>query len=199
MIIGLTGGIATGKSTVSNILIQLGQAIVDSDRIAREVVEPGRPAYDQIVAHFGTDILLPNNELDRAKLGKVIFSNPDERKVLEQITHPAIYAEMDLQIAQIIQNGYQLVFLDVPLLIETGMHKKVDKVVLVYTDVETQLTRLMARDHSSKEDALKRISAQMPIEEKRSYADYIIENNGSLEELQTQVSALLETLQVEAI
>lgn len=194
MIIGLTGGIATGKSTVTNVLKQRGQAIVDSDLIAREVVAPNRSAYNQIVAHFGTHILLPNLELDRAKLGQLIFSNPNERKVLEGITHPAIFAEMDMQIAQAKRNGHQLVFLDVPLLIETGMHQKVDKVVLVYANQQTQLTRLMARDQMSKVDAEKRIAAQMPIEEKRAYADFIIENNGSIEQLELQINELLTAL-----
>lgn len=194
MIIGLTGGIATGKSTVTRILRDHGQAIVDSDLIARQVVVPAQPAYNRIVEYFGQEILLANGELDRGKLGQRIFSNPSERAALEAITHPAIFAEIDEQVKATHAQGYRHVFLDVPLLIETAMHKQVDKVVLVYVRPELQLQRLVSRDQLSKEEAVKRINAQMSIEEKRDYADFIIDNNGSLEALENQVRQLLKQL-----
>lgn len=195
MIIGLTGGIATGKSSVSNILKRLDQVVVDSDLIARQVVEPGQSAYHQIIDYFGAETVLPNGELNRAELGKRVFSNSEERRVLEEIIHPAVFTEIDRQVLEAQNEGHRMVFLDVPLLIETGMHNRVDQVVVVYTSPETQIRRLMERDHIDHSDAIKRISAQMPIDEKRNYADMIIDNNGSMEHLEAQVEQMLKRLQ----
>lgn len=195
MIVGLTGGIATGKSTVSHMLTEAGYVVIDSDAIARYVVRPTERAYAEIVAHFGTDVLLPDGQLDRKALGRIVFADPVERKVLEKITHPAIFAESERQIAEAQRAGHRIIFLDVPLLIETGRYKTVDKVMLVYTDADTQLQRLIARDGLTPAKAQERIAAQMPIDEKRSYAEIIIDNNGSLEQLEENVQAALIELQ----
>lgn len=199
MIVGLTGGIATGKSTVSQLLQQLGYVVIDSDQIARYVVEPGRPAYEQIVAHFGEEILMPDGQLNRGALGKIVFNDPAERKALEEITHPAIFIEKDRRIKEAQADGHDLIFLDVPLLIETNLHKTVDKVLLVYTKASLQIQRLMDRDQLSLEDAMKRVRAQMPIDEKRAFADMIIDNNGSKEQLEAQVHEVLSMLHKGAV
>lgn len=194
MLIGLTGGIATGKSTVSRMLLTLGETVIDSDQIARQVVEPGELAYLKIVQHFGEHILHEDRTINRKALGAIVFTHPEERKVLEEITHPIILDEMQRQAKIALSAGAPRVFFDVPLLIEIGMHKQVDKVVVVYTDETTQLYRLMERDGLSREEALKRMRAQMPIDEKVKYADYILENNGTISELELKVKRLIDYL-----
>jgi dephospho-CoA kinase len=196
MIIGLTGGIGTGKSTVSAMLKAKGIMVIDSDQIAREVVEPGSKALAQIVAHFGQEVLLPNGRLNRKALGARVFGNEEERKRLMEITHPAIFAETEKRISEAKKNGEALIVLDSPLLIETGRYKQTDLVVLVYADEETQLQRIMSRDNLTEEEARYRINAQMPIDEKRQYADIIIDNRGTIEELEVQVAQLLNRLRL---
>lgn len=196
MIIGLTGGIGTGKSTVSAMLKAKGIMVIDSDQIAREVVEPGSKALAQIVAHFGQEVLLPDGRLNRKALGARVFGNEEERKRLMEITHPAIFAETEKRISEAKKNGEALIVLDSPLLIETGRYKQTDLVVLVYADEETQLQRIMSRDNLTEEEARYRINAQMPIDEKRQYADIIIDNRGTIEELEVQVAQLLNRLRL---
>lgn len=196
MIIGLTGGIGTGKSTVSAMLKAKGIMVIDSDQIAREVVEPGSKALAQIVAHFGQEVLLPNGRLNRKALGARVFGNEEKRKRLMEITHPAIFAETEKRISEAKKNGEALIVLDSPLLIETGRYKQTDLVVLVYADEETQLQRIMSRDNLTEEEARYRINAQMPIDEKRQYADIIIDNRGTIEELEVQVAQLLNRLRL---
>jgi dephospho-CoA kinase len=196
MIIGLTGGIGTGKSTVSAMLKAKGIMVIDSDQIAREVVEPGSKALAQIVAHFGQEVLLPDGRLNRKALGVRVFGNEEERKRLMEITHPAIFAETEKRISEAKKNGEALIVLDSPLLIETGRYKQTDLVVLVYADEETQLQRIMSRDNLTEEEARYRINAQMPIDEKRQYADIIIDNRGTIEELEVQVAQLLNRLRL---
>lgn len=196
MIIGLTGGIGTGKSTVSAMLKAKGIMVIDSDQIAREVVEPGSKALAQIVAHFGQEVLLPDGRLNRKTLGARVFGNEEERKRLMEITHPAIFAETEKRISEAQKNGEALIVLDSPLLIETGRYKQTDLVVLVYADEETQLQRIMRRDNLTEEEARNRIIAQMPIDEKRQYADIIIDNRGTIEELEVQVAQLLNRLRL---
>lgn len=196
MIIGLTGGIGTGKSTVSAMLKAKGIMVIDSDQIAREVVEPGSKALAQIVAHFGQEVLLPDGRLNRKALGVRVFGNEEERKRLMEITHPAIFAETEKRISEAKRNGEALIVLDSPLLIETGRYKQTDLVVLVYADEETQLQRIMSRDNLTEEEARYRINAQMPIDEKRQYADIIIDNRGTIEELEVQVAQLLNRLRL---
>lgn len=195
MIVGLTGSIATGKSTVSAMLSELGGVIIDADKIVRQVQRPGEPAWREIVEFFGEAILLPNQELDRAKLGSLVFGNENNRQRLNSIVHPRVRDERDRQTAAAMRaNPQAVVVWDIPLLIETGIYKEVDKVVVVYVDPDTQLQRLLARDELSPEQAKSRIAAQMPIEQKKEYADYLIDNRGSREETQAQVLAVWEEL-----
>ncbi|MGI6678772.1 MAG: dephospho-CoA kinase [Dehalobacterium sp.] len=187
-IIGLTGGIASGKSTVAKYLRELGAQVIDADEIAREVVLPEQPAYRDIVREFGREILLPDGTLNRQKLGSIIFKNPAARKKLDQITHPAIYREIERQVEEYkAQAPEGLVFLDVPLLIETGMHEKVDEVWLTFLPEELQLQRLMERDGFSKSEGEKRLSSQLPLREKIKFAHRVIDTSGLLEETRKQV------------
>jgi dephospho-CoA kinase len=197
MILGLTGGIATGKSTVASMLRERNIPVIDADQIARQVVEPGKPAYRAIVEHFGKQILLPDGTLDRKKLGEIIFSNEAERQVLNSIVHPEVRKMMREQAEQAIRAGEPIIVMDIPLLFESKLRHMVDKVVVVYVPFDVQVRRLMERDDSSEEQALKRIRAQMPIEDKREMADYVIDNQGSREETERQVEQLLAKIKAE--
>lgn len=185
--IGLTGGIASGKSTVSAILRQEGAYIIDTDKIAHSISAPNQPAWREIVHHFGQQILLGDDSIDRKKLGKIVFSDEKMRKLLENITHSKIQNEVYRQIETAKMNGLAIVVVDVPLLIEVGWTNIVNEVWVVYVDEQTQLFRLMARNNLNKHDATERIKAQMSLGDKVKYADVIINNNGSLEITKTQV------------
>lgn len=195
VVAGLTGGIASGKSTVGRMLGEAGARLVDADRIAREVVERGRPAWQGIVDHFGRDILDDDENIDRLRLGEIIFHEPAEQAALNAIVHPAVFAEMERQILEIGRdNPRAVVLLDVPLLFETGMDQGLADVIVVYVPEEVQLERLMARNGFSRDDALARIRSQMPIEEKRLRGTCIIDNGGSLEQTRRQVLDVYATL-----
>ncbi|WP_027093969.1 dephospho-CoA kinase [Cohnella thermotolerans] len=188
MNIGLTGGIATGKSTVSRLLTERGAALVDLDRIAREVVEPGQAPLRQIVQRFGQAVLNEDGTLNRSKLGAIVFSNEAERKALEAITHPAIRASMRDQMEALQrERPDRLVVVDVPLLYESGLQPFFERVMVVYAPRAVQLERLMKRNALSEEEAMQRINAQMDIEEKRRLADIVIDNGSSLEHTVEQV------------
>lgn len=191
MVIGLTGGIATGKSTVSSLLLKHGAYLIDGDRIAREVVEVGKPAYHQIIAHFGEGICQLDGSIDRKKLGRIVFSDPHERKKLESITHPYIFEEIRRRIHEAEEARERLIILDVPLLFETGLEKEADLTLLVDADEAEQVRRIMARDHLTEEEAKARIASQWPMEEKRKRADYILSNRGNLEDLEREVEEFL--------
>jgi dephospho-CoA kinase len=193
-LVGLTGGIASGKSTVAKILESLGAAIVNADTLAREVVEPGREAWKDIVATFGTEILQPDQSIDRQKLRAIIFNNPDARRELESIIHPRVRALAEQRIRESTAAGYSVIVYEVPLLFEGNLHEWLRPVILVACDIETQLERLQRRDGLDRGQAQKHIDAQMSLEEKRRLADYVIENNGSLDELKKQVEAVLEKI-----
>lgn len=193
-LVGLTGGIASGKSTVAKILESMGVAVVNADTLAREVVEPGREAWKEIVAAFGPQVLQADQSLDRQKLRSIIFNNPEARRKLESIIHPRVRALAEQRIAEHGAAGYEVVVYEVPLLFEGRLHEWLRPVVLVACDLDTQLSRLQKRDGLDRAEAEKHIDAQMSLEEKRRLADYIIENNGSLEELQRRVRALLEEI-----
>jgi dephospho-CoA kinase len=186
-IIGLTGGIASGKSTVAKILAEFGAEIIDADQIAREIVAPGEDAWQAIIQHFGNDILLPDRTIDRRKLGDIVFGNDEKRATLDRITHPAILARIQARVLQAEQAGTKVVVLDIPLMIEVGWQYLVQSLWLVYVDRETQLSRLQSRDKLTLSQAQARLAAQMPLEEKRKYADVIIDNGGSLEETKQQI------------
>lgn len=194
-IIGITGGIATGKSTVSNIVKKLGYKVIDADIIAREVVQKGKPAYEEIVKYFGNTIIDEFGNINRKKLGNIVFVDEKKREKLNCITHPHIMEAIKQSIYDNINE--KIIFLDIPLLIETMDKLKdydihLDEIWLVYVDEESQIQRLMARDNISRNEALNRIQAQMPMELKKKYATIVIDNRGSIEELQEQVKDLID-------
>ena len=178
LLVGLTGGIATGKSTVSEILRGLGAVVLDADVLAREVVEPGQPALDAIVREFGPDVLTPEGRLDRKRVAAVVFSAPERRKTLEGITHPAIRDRFLARLAELEAQGYEgLVFWDAPVMIEAGGHKAMDRLVVVITDAATQLARAVGRD-GDRADVERRIANQLPLADKAALADHVIDNSG---------------------
>ena len=193
-LIGLTGGIASGKSTVAKILKRLGAAVVDADALAREVVEPGRDAWKDIVQAFGAEVLQPDRTLDRQKLRAIIFNNPSARKQLETIIHPRVRALAEERIQQHAAAGYEIVVYEVPLLFEGNLHEWLRPVVLVACDLDVQKRRLQERDGLSDETSQKHIDAQMSLAEKRRLADYVIENDGSFEDLEREVQTVLNKI-----
>jgi dephospho-CoA kinase len=197
VIIGLTGSIASGKSTVSSMLTNRGFPIVDADLVARKVVEKGEPTLQMIVESFGEEVLLPNGTLDRAKLGTIIFNDPSKRKMLNDIMHPAIRAEMLRQRDEWLSNGANTVIMDIPLLFESRLQHYVEKILVVSVTEEVQLKRLMQRNQLSEEEALSRIRSQLPISEKEKGADAVIYNNGSIEETEQQLEKILAYWEVE--
>jgi dephospho-CoA kinase len=182
-VIGLTGGIASGKSAVSLILQGLGMQVIDADGIAHEILATDAAIKQEVVAAFGAEVLTAAGAVDRGRLGNIIFQDAERRRVLERILHPLIRDELWKRARE----GNDDVVLEVPLLIEQGEHARVDLVVVVYAARECQIQRLMGRDTISREEAVSRIATQLPLEEKVSYAQYIINNNGSLEETEEQV------------
>ena len=178
-LIGLTGGIATGKTTVARLLGAHGATVVDADVLAREVVEPGQPALAEIVAEFGPDVVGADGRIDRAALGALVFAEPERRRRLEAITHPRIQALMGERILAALAADAPLVVADVPLLFENGRAELFEGVMVVWCDAATELARLMARDGLSREDAKRRLAAQMPVDEKRRRATWVIDNSGS--------------------
>ena len=191
-VIGLTGGIASGKSTVSQILREYGFVIIDADQIAREILNPGKPAYQQVVAAFGRDILKEDGEIDRTRLGKIVFTDPEKLTLLNQITHPEVAKEIKRRILELKEAGVIRIVLDIPLLFEAKMNSMADAVWVVYVPEEEQLKRLMARNGFTREEALARIRAQMPLREKAKLADVVIDNSGSIEKTRAQIAAILK-------
>ncbi|MFJ9383405.1 dephospho-CoA kinase [Peribacillus sp. NPDC101481] len=190
-IIGITGGIASGKSSVSLYLQELGFTIVDADLASRAVVEPGEEAYHQIVKAFGEEILLTDRNIDRVKLGSIIFHDQEKRLLLNSIVHPAVRSWMLLKTEAALSSGEETVFMDIPLLFESKLTFMVDKTLLVYVDEEVQLQRLMNRNGLSETDALARINSQMPLADKKALADAVIDNNGDINETKRQVKSIL--------
>jgi dephospho-CoA kinase len=191
-IIGLTGGIASGKSTVATIIKEWGFPVVDADVVAREVVQIGQEAYMKIVEAFGEAILHPDGSLNREKLGHIIFNKEEERKRLNEIVHPAVRERMNYLKNQYISKGYKVVVLDIPLLFESKLTSIVDKTLLVYVEEEVQLKRLMERNQYSDKEAMARIKSQMPLSEKLQMTDYYISNNGTIEETKVQLENLFQ-------
>lgn len=188
MNIGLTGGIATGKSTVAKLLTVRGAILIDLDGIAREVVEPGQPSLLRIAERFGQAVLQKDGSLDRKKLGAVVFADPAERKALEAIIHPAIRTVMKERMSYHEGNSPdKLVVIDVPLLYESGLESYFQQIMVVYVPREEQLQRLLERDKLTVEEAQRRIQAQMDIEEKKRRADVLINNSGSLADTEQQI------------
>ncbi|AQS58939.1 dephospho-CoA kinase [Desulforamulus ferrireducens] len=195
MIIGLTGVIASGKSSVAKYLKQLGATVIDADQVARQVVSPGTPALKEIVATFGPGVLHRDGTLNRKALANLVFANAAARKQLEKITHPHIETAINKLMKEFKEDhpGAVLV-LEIPLLIEVGWQHKVDQVWLVTVDEEVQLKRLMERDKLTLPQALQRIASQMPLGEKKKYADVIIDNSGTPENTRLQVETFWQQI-----
>lgn len=187
--IGLTGGIASGKTTVANLFAELGATIIDTDVIAREVVAPGQPALEEIAAAFGSEVLQPDGSLDRGALRARVFASTDDRERLEAITHPRIRAET-LRQADEAGGLYQLIV--VPLLVESPLRDSVDRILVVDCPEEAQIERLMARDADSEEQARRILAAQASRSERLAIADDVVSNDGSIEDTRRQVAALHE-------
>lgn len=186
-VVALSGGVASGKSTIANLFAQLGVPIIDADIIARQVVEVGTDALAQIVKHFSTEILLPNGELDRSQLREIIFNNDHERLWLNNLLHPIIHKITQKQIAK--QTAPYVIWV-VPLLIENNLHQLADRVLMVDVPETLQMERLIYRDKISESLAKRMIRTQVPLAERLSYADDIIVNNGNLASLSEQVNKL---------
>ena len=191
--IALTGGIATGKSHVAQRLRAAGVAVVDADRVAREVVAPGTPGLAAIVARFGEGILTPNSALDRPRLGQLVFRDATARRDLEAIIHPAVRRRID-DFFDRLPEDTPFAVADIPLLFETGTESQYDRVIVVACARDAQIERVMARDGLSREDAERRVASQWPIEQKVKRADYVIRTDGTHEETNAQVAQLLKAL-----
>lgn len=189
--IGLTGGIGSGKSTVAEMLRSNGFPVVDADQIARDIMEPGSPVLDEVAAEFGADLIGEDGTLDRAGLASRAFASEDATQKLNAITHPAIRKESERRFATLAQAGEKAAVYDMPLLIELGMHKSMDLTVVVDVDAEERVRRLVAKRGLDAADARNRIERQIPDAERRAAADVILDNNGTREELETQVDALV--------
>lgn len=194
-VIGLTGGIATGKSTVSEILKNAGAVIIDADRIARGVVKKNLPAYRKIVETFGESVLLPDGEINRKTLGHLVFNDPRKKKLLNASVHPLVRRETNRQLKALAKNQPDaLVILDIPLLFEADMRIDLPEVIVVYAPEHVQIRRLIQRDGISQEEAMARIRSQMPIEEKKSLANMIIDNSGTIEQTRRQTLEIFQRL-----
>ncbi|CAI8955808.1 MULTISPECIES: dephospho-CoA kinase [Bacillus] len=192
IVIGLTGGIASGKSTVSQMFCELHIPVIDADIIAREVVEQGKEAYKEIVDVFGEEILQADGELDRPKLGSIVFHNEEKRLRLNKIVHPAVRKEMNVQKDMYIKEGMQAVVLDIPLLFESKLTSLVDQILVVAVAPSTQLERLMKRNGFIEEEAKARIDSQMSLAEKITLADKVIYNDGTIAETKAQLHRILK-------
>lgn len=192
MIIGLTGSIASGKSTVSVMLEELGYPIVDGDKVARLVVEPGSETLQEIEALFGKEVILPDGTMDRKKVGELIFNDPASRKKLNDVIHPAIRMEMMRQRNELLEKGHKTVVMDIPLLFESRLQHMVDKVLVVSVTEENQLKRLMERNGLTEKQARARIASQLPMSVKEEGADAVIYNNGTIEETKWQLNRILD-------
>lgn len=192
-IIGLTGGIASGKSTTSNYLKEKGYIVLDADEYAKKIMEPGQIAYQNIVDYFGEDIVNDDKTINRKALGQIVFNSQQERQQLNQFTHPEVKRLMREDQEKYSQNNH--VFLDIPLLFENNRHEMCDIVITVYVTYENQLTRLMNRNGFTEDEAKSRINSQMSLEEKKKMSDVVFDNNGTKEELFKQVDQFISKLE----
>jgi dephospho-CoA kinase len=191
-VIGVTGGIATGKSTVAGFLEERGAVVIDADTLSREAVMPGCPALERITAAFGKEVLLPDGTLDRKRLGAIIFASPEKRRRLEEIMHPEIRRLADEHMARLAVEGHALVFYVAPLLIEAGALNRVDEVWVVTVRPEIQLERLMRRNNIGRVEAGRIIASQMPLAEKEQYGRLVIDNSGTPEETRRILTEIWE-------
>ncbi len=196
LVVGLTGGIASGKSTVARIFRDLGAHVIDADELAREVVKPGSDGWREVVKTFGREYLLPDGSLDRKKLAKRIFSCPEDKARLEAIIHPRILDLRQKLTQEILERHPRaIIVFEVPLLIEKGLQDRMDRVVVVWVPRELQIKRLMERDGLSLKEAEERLKNQLPIDEKIKYAHYVIDNSGPLHETRRQVESVYRELE----
>ena len=193
-VFGLTGGIASGKSAVTERLAASGIPVFDADQAARIVVEPGQPALQEIRAAFGEAVLADDGTLNRTRLGEIIFADEQARDTLGAITHPYIREHIGRQVMEAANSGSEVAVVDAALMVETGWYQQFAGLIVVWCPSQTQLQRLRARDGSTEDGAQARIDAQMPIEEKKAKADYVVDNSGTLVELDAQVERLVEWL-----
>jgi dephospho-CoA kinase len=178
LLVGLTGGLATGKSTVAEAFRQLGCVVIDADVLAREVVEPGEPALADVVSEFGREVLGPDGALDRKRLGTIVFGDSDKRRRLEALTHPRIRARFTRRLEELAGRDFDgIVVFDAAVMIESGGYRDMDRLVVVVTDAQTQRARALQRD-GDREDVERRIASQMPLAEKARLADYVVDNSG---------------------
>lgn len=195
--VGLTGSIAVGKSCVCEVLRELGAFVLDADQTAREVVAPGTLGWQLIIERFGSNILLPNNEIDRAELGAIVFADETKRQLLNSIVHPlVIETQNDWLREREAENASGIAIIDAALMIESGGYRRFDKIIVVWCDAAIQLQRLMTRNNLSEAEALKRINAQMPQEEKKRYADYLIDTSEGFEAARKQTIVIFERLKL---
>ena len=195
LIVGLTGGIATGKSTVSEMFEERGAVIVDFDVLSHDVIEPDMPAWKDIVDYLGPSVLNEDRTLDRARLGDIVFADTEKRRKLEGFIYPRLFEEYSRRIQEIGEkNPDALVLADVPLLIEVKLKGMFEKIIVVYATREQQIQRLTERDGLDRDAMLQRLDAQMPIEEKIKHADYVIDNSGSLEKVEREVEKVHSAL-----
>lgn len=190
MIIGITGSIGTGKSTVSNYLISKGYNVVDADKISKGAYNIGSNGYKAILEVFGVEILNSNGEVDRKKIKKIVFDNSNMLQRLNMAIHPIIINEIEKEI-EILLESQNVVFLDAPLLIETELHKNVDKIIVVACDKNEQINRIIKRDKITADMAISIINSQMSIDEKLKFADYVVYNNSTIENLYSQVDEII--------
>lgn len=196
LLVGLTGGIATGKSTVAAMFRALSAAVIDADQLAREVAEPGEPALAEVVREFGPGVLQPDGRLDRKALGAIVFADPERRRRLEAILHPRIRERLDHHLRRLGDEGFRgIVVFDAPVIVESGYYRGMDRLVVVVTDPATQLARLMARDGLGRDEALARIGSQMPLEDKARLADHVIDNAGDQAATAARVAQVYAALQ----
>ena len=193
--IGLTGGIACGKSTVAKMFVKNGAHLIDFDELAHEVQEPEKPAWKEVVNHFGKRILQPDKKIDRVKLGKIVFADKEKLSELNKIVHPLVYQEWHLRLEKICKKEkHTIVLSDIPLLFEGNMQNLFDLTMLVLIAPEEQIRRLMTRNGVNKEEAEKRLKSQMPIGEKIALADIVIDNEGSIPETEKRVGQVWQEL-----
>lgn len=195
LIVGLTGGVASGKTAVSQVLKEEGAYIIDADQIARELVQPHKPAWNELIRTFGKEILQEDGFIHRKKLADKVFADPKKRKLLNQILHPRIKEEMDRRTKEIGQKDPEaIVVIDAPLIVELGDHREMDKLIVVASTQTQQIERLKERDRIGPEEALRILSSQMPVEEKVNLADFVIRNEGSLEETKKRAKEVFKEL-----
>jgi dephospho-CoA kinase len=198
LLVGLTGGIGSGKSTVARLLEKLGAVVFDADLLAREAVEPGTPGHAAVIERFGADVLAPGGELDREALASIVFADPAARRDLEQIVHPEV-RRLFAEGSEAYRDTDRVVVFSAPLLVETGMHTAFEVLVVVSATIATQIERLMRQRGMSEPSIRARIDAQAPLEDKAAAADFLVDNEGSLDELESQVEQLWNDLSTRAV